>query len=121
MARIPEALRLQILDAHLGHYAEANTINGTPIELVAGFGLAQLQTLRDGYADKVLEIQQLEESDLPNLRAERDGLWGLSPQDDDGIWFRLSQYKPLVRARLGARHPLSRTVPNLGPRPSNAI
>lgn len=114
MPRIPEALRLPMVDAHLAHYAEANAINGSAIELIPGVGLPQIQTGRDNYATVALTIQQIEGSDLPTLREERASLWGISPEDDGGIWFRLTQYKTLVRARLGVRHPLSRTIPNLG-------
>ena len=39
---------------------------------------------------------------------------GHQPDDDDGVWFRLTQYMAMVRARLGAKHPLAHTVPNFG-------
>ena len=57
---------------------------------------------------------QLEETELPALRAERDAIFGTSATDPGGVWMRLLQYKQKVRARLGGRHPLSKTVPNLG-------
>jgi len=114
MARIPESDRLAILDAHIAHWTQANTIAGTPIEIVPGYGVAQLQALRDQYNTLVEAIAQIEANDLPTLRAERDTIWGVSPQDNNGVWFKLTLYKNMVRARLGARHPLTRTVPNLG-------
>jgi len=113
MARIPETLRLGIIDAHITHWTEAEVVNGAAIVIVLGYGLPQLVTHRATYQSLVAAIIQLE-GDLPALRAERDGIWGISPQDDDGVWFRLTQYKALVRARLGAKHPLARTVPNFG-------
>jgi hypothetical protein len=114
MARIPETLRLGIIDSHVTHYTEADALNGSPILLVLGYGVVQLQAQRTTYQTLGTAIIQLEDNDLPTLRAERDAIWGIAPDDEDGVWFRLSQYKTLVRARLGAKHPLSRTVPNLG-------
>ena len=113
MARIPEALRLAIIDGHITNWTEAEVLNGSAILIVLGYALPQLVAQRAAYQTLLTAIIQLE-GDLPALRAEREGIWGLSPQDDDGVWFRLTQYKALVRARLGAKHPLSRTVPNFG-------
>lgn len=115
MARIPEPNRLPVVDANIGHWTEANVVAGSPIEIVAGYGLPQFHADRAAYHTKTDEITQIADNDLPILRAERDAIWGVSPQDDDGVWFRLTQYKSMVRARLGARHPLTRTVPNIGP------
>lgn len=106
-------LRLAIIDGHITNWTEAEVLNGGPIVIVLGYGLPQLVLQRAAYQTLVAAIIQLE-GDLPALRAERDGIWGISPQDDDGVWFRLTQYKALVRARMGAKHPLSRTVPNFG-------
>jgi len=114
MGRIQQTDWLPIVDAHVGHYGEANTINGSPILLVTGYGLPQLQGQRTELHTLLDEITLIADSDLPTLRAERTAIWGISPQDDNGVWFRLTQYKAMVRARLGARHPLTRTVPNLG-------
>lgn len=114
MPRIVEADRLPMVDGNIGHYGQANTINGTAIELVTGFGLPQLIVLRDLYQAKTDAIRELEETTLPVSRAERDAIWGISPTDDQGVWFWLTQYKNLVKVRLGARHPLARTIPNFG-------
>ncbi|MEK6257476.1 MAG: hypothetical protein AABP62_02555 [Planctomycetota bacterium] len=114
MPRIVEADRLPMVDGNINHYGEANTIHGTPVELVTGFGLPQLLLLRDQYQAKADAIRELEETTLPVLRAERDAIWGVSPTDDQGVWFWLTQYKNLVKVRLGARHPLARTIPNFG-------
>ncbi len=114
MARIPDKNRLGVIDAHVGHWQQADAQNGTPIEIVTGYGLAQLQADRTAYHDKQEEIEQLE-GDLGAAIAQRDGIFGTGPDDEDGAWFRLKQYKSFVKARLGGRHPLSRTVPNLGP------
>lgn len=113
MARIPDQDRLAVVDAHIGHWNQADIQNGTPIEIVPGYGVAQLQADRDAYHAKQEEVAQLD-SDLQAARAERNAIFGQDPDDDGGVWFRLKQYKTFVRARLGARHPLSRTVPNLG-------
>ncbi|MBC7820537.1 MAG: hypothetical protein IAG10_26940 [Planctomycetaceae bacterium] len=101
------------MDGHITNWTEAEVLNGSAILIVLGYGLPELIAQRAAYQALVTAIIQLE-GDLTMLRQERDGIWGLSPQDDDGIWFRLAQYKALVRARLGAKHPLSRTVPNFG-------
>lgn len=111
MVRIPDQDRLAVVDAHLAHWAEADTINGTPIEIVTGFGVTELTTLRDDYHVKQSAIATME-MQLTTARAERDSAWGINP--NQGIWARLKQYKPLLKARLGGRHPLTRTVPNLG-------
>ena len=113
MPRIPDQDRLGVVDAHIGHWQQADAQQAMPIEIMAGYGVAQLQTDRDAYHAKQEEVAQLE-SDLAAARAERDGIFGLTADDDGGAWFRLRQYKTFVRARLGARHPLSRTVPSCG-------
>ncbi len=114
MGRIQQTDWLPIVDAHVGHYGEAETINGSAILLVLGYGRPQLQAQRTELHTLLDELTLIFESDLPTLRAERTAIWGISPQDDNGVWFRLTLYKAMVRARLGARHPLTRTVPNLG-------
>lgn len=113
MARIPELDRLAIVDEHLGHYTQADAAPGGPILIVIGYGRPQLVIQRDQYHTLQELILQLE-SDLEVAIGDRDGLFGIGPDDDDGAWFRFKQYKALVQARLGARHVLSRTVPNLG-------
>lgn len=113
MPRIPIQDRLQVVDAHLSHWQQADAENGTPIEIVTGYGAAQLQTDRDTYEAKDLEVAQLD-ADLTDARAQRDAIWGTSPNDEDGAWFRLTQYKNMIKARLGKRHRFARTVPNIG-------
>lgn len=113
MVRIPDQDRLAVLDAHTAHWQQADTLNGTPIEIVPGFGRTQLLALRDDYEEAQLQVAQLE-SDLAFARATRDGLWGVAANDHNGVWFKLRQYKSFVKIRLGARHVLSRTVPNFG-------
>lgn len=112
MARTRLEERLGILDLHLGHWSAADAL-GMPIEILAEYGRPQFLIQRDAYAALEVAIAKLE-SDLEVLRSERDGIWGVSPEDDLGLWFRLKQYKTVVALRLGARHPLTRTVPNLG-------
>lgn len=112
MGRITELDRLPVVDAHIGHWTGADAL-GTPIEIEPGYGLPQLQTQRDEYHAKGEEIVGLETL-LDQLRAERDSVFGESHEDDDGVWFRLRQYKSMVRLKLGSKHPLSKTVPNLG-------
>ena len=112
MARLPDQDRLAVIDAHIAHWQQADIENGAALEIVTGYGVAQLILQRTEFANRQQDVGQLE-SDLEAARANRDAAWGLAPEDETGVWFRLKQYKPLVRARLGARHPLSRTVPNL--------
>lgn len=103
-----------MVDGHIGHNGQANTIHETPIELAAGFGLSELIVLRDQYQAKTDAIRELEETTLPVSRAEPDAIWGVSLTNDQGVWFWLTQYQSLVKFRLGARHPLALTIPNFG-------
>lgn len=120
MGRIPEDERLPLLDGFVGHYAQADGL-GTPIEIAPGFGQPELNALREEYHDKREEILGLK-SLLELLRAERDAIFGTDPDDETGVWFRLRQYKSMVRLKLGVRHPLSKTVPNIGDvRPSTYL
>lgn len=112
MARIPEDERVPLASGFGGHWAQADALD-TPIEIAPGFGHPQFVALVDQYQDKREEVASLE-SQLEYLRAERDSLFGRRPDDEAGVWFRLRQYKRIVRLKLGAKHPLSKTVPNLG-------
>lgn len=112
MGRIPEEDRLPMLDGFVGHYAEADGL-GAPIEIAPGYGQPQMVAQRDEYHAKREEIGNLE-AQLELLRAERNATFGTEPDDETGVWFRLPQYKSMVRLKLGVRHPLSKTVPNIG-------
>ncbi len=114
MPRIPEPTRLPIVDAHIAHYGEANTLYGISLLLVPGFGLPELQALRTVYAQLGADIVLLDQGTLPNLRSLRDGTFGIDSTDVNGVWIRLTQYKKRVTTLLGKRNPLSRTVPNIG-------
>lgn len=112
MGRIADDDRLPMLDGFIGHWTQADAL-GTPIEIAPGFGQPQLVALRDQYHDKREEIENLK-GELSLLLAERDAIFGTSHADQNGVWFRLRQYKPMVRLKMGVNHPLSKTVPNLG-------
>lgn len=114
MGRIIEAQRISTVDAMLGHYTEAEVVNGAPILIAVGVGRPQVLAKRDQYLALQEELVSLTETQLPMLIAERTAVWGNSPDDEDGVWFQLRLYKPMVRLRLGGRHPLNKTVPNLG-------
>lgn len=114
MGRIVEAQRLSTVDAILGHYTEAEIVNGAPILIEVGVGRPQLLAKREAYHSLQQDWVSLSETQLPVLIAERSAIWGNSPDDEDGVWFQLRLYKPMVRLRLGGRHPLNKTVPNLG-------
>lgn len=114
MGRIFEAQRIPTVDAILGHYTEAEVVNGAPILIAVGVGRPQLLAKRNQYQDLQELLISLAETQLATLIAERTTVWGNSPDDEAGIWFQLRLYKAMVRLRLGARHPLSKTVPNLG-------
>lgn len=103
-----------MMDAVFGHWGEAETEAGAAIEIVPGFGRTQFGTLRDDYHTMNDAVTLLAETTLPALRAERDAIFGTDAKDPGGVWIRLLQYKKKVRALLGGRHPLSKTVPNLG-------
>ena len=114
MGRIIEAQRIPTVDAFLGHYTEAELVNGGPILIAVGVGRPQLLAKRNQYHALQGEMVSLTETQLPGLIAERTAVWGNSSDDELGVWFHLRLYKPMVRLRLGARHPLNKTVPNLG-------
>ncbi len=114
MGRIPEIDRLPMIDEHLSHWQQADALAGTPIEIVTGYGRTQLQAQRDAYHAKAVQIQTLDETTLPAVRGERDAIFGLNAEAVNGVWIRLTQYKAMVQALLGANHPLARSVPNLG-------
>ena len=120
MPRLPENDRLPMLDAHLGHWTLANALPGGPVVIPlnttppSSYLLADLQTDRETYEDKANEVLEFDETTLPILRSERDGIFGRNGDDEDGLWLRLAQYKLAVRFHVGRRHPLARTVPNLG-------
>lgn len=122
MPRINEADRLTMLDFQLPHWGLADALAGGPIVLpiinpdgTAGtYARADLVAQRAAYQSLTDLILGLEETSLPAIRSERDDLFGIDGTDVDGVWIRLLAYKALVSSRLGARHSLTRTVPNLG-------
>lgn len=111
MARIRELDRLSIVDEHLGHWSLVDAV--APLLLVAGYGRPQLLAQREQYHGLQESIAALE-ADFVVAISERDALFGIGPDDGSGAWARIKQFKTMVVARLGARHVLSRTVPNLG-------
>ncbi len=121
MGRIVEVQRLPTVDAFLGHYTEAEIVNGAPILIADGRGRPQLLGLRNQYHDLQHEWTSLSDAQIPLLIAEREATWGTSPDDDAGVWFQLRNYKPMVQLRLGGRHPLTKTVPNLGELQPNTL
>lgn len=120
MSRLNEAEQLNVIDTHIAHWGEADALAGGPVEIPLNttppskFTLAQLQAQRTLYVGLTDTNTTLEETTLPALRAERDALFGLNAEDLNGVWFWLLLYKPNVTSWLGARHPLAKTVPNLG-------
>jgi len=119
MPRIPENDRLDVLDAHIGHWIQADLLTGGPVLIPLNtvppstYARADLEAGREAYEDKTNEILELDETTLPALRSERDDLFGLNAKDKDGVWFWLTQYKENVGLHVGRRHALARTVPNL--------
>ena len=111
-----------MLDLQLPHWGLADALAGGPIVLpitnpdgTAGtYVRADLVAQRAAYQTLTDAILALAETTLPALRSERDDLFGIDGTDVDGVWIRLLSYKALVAARLGARHALVRTLPNLG-------
>ena len=122
MPRLTENERLPMLDLHLPHWSLADALTGGPIVLpillpdgTAGtYARAGLVSHRGAYQTLSDDILTLEEITLPALRSERDDIFGVDGTDVDGVWIRLLSYKALVVSRLGARHALTRMVPNLG-------
>lgn len=122
MPRLNETERTTVLDLHLPHWSLADALAGGPIVLpiinpdgTAGtYTRADLVAQRAAYEALTDAILALEETTLPALRSERDDLFGIDGTDVDGVWIRLLGYKALVVSRLGARHALARTIPNLG-------
>ncbi len=116
MPRIADENRLEIVDNHLAHYEQAIILNGSAFEIETGFGRPELVLLRNAFETLQLDIAALggEGGELDSLRSERDDIFGTSEEDDGGVLFWLKEYKAAVKARLGGKHPLTRTVPNLG-------
>ncbi|MEY4199707.1 MAG: hypothetical protein RLZZ265_1447 [Verrucomicrobiota bacterium] len=122
MSRLNESERLTMIDLHLPHWSLADALAGGPVVLPiinpdgspGTYARADLVAQRAAYQTLTDAIMVLEETTLPALRSERDDLFGIDGTDVDGVWIRLLSYKALVVARLGARHALARTVPNLG-------
>ena len=122
MPRLNETERLLMLDFQLPHWGLANALPSGAVVLqiinpdgTAGtYTLADLQAQRTAYQTLTDLILGLDATTRPALRSERDDLFGLDGTDVDGVWIRLLGYKALVASRLGARHSLTRTVPNLG-------
>ena len=122
MPRLNENERLTMLDFQLPHWSLADALAGGPIVLPilnpdgtpGTYTRADLVAQRTAYQTLTDFILGLEATTLPALRSERDDLFGIDGTDVDGVWIRLLAYKALVSSRLGARHSLTRTVPNLG-------
>ena len=122
MSRLNENERLPMLDLQIPHYGLADALPGGPIVLPiinpdgtpGTYARADLVAQRAAYETLTDAIMALAETTQPAIRSERDDLFGIDGTDVDGVWIRLLSYKPLVVARLGARHALARTVPNLG-------
>jgi len=120
MPRLTDAERLPMVDAHSGHWTEANTLPGGPLVLALNttppstWSLADLLAAREIYEDKTDEILEFEETTLPALRSERDTLFGANAEDVNGVWYWLMKYKENVQSWLGPKHALSKVVPNLG-------
>jgi hypothetical protein len=122
MPRINETERLAMLDLHLPHWSLADALAGGPVVLPiinpdgtpGTYTRADLVAQRAAYEALTDAILALEETTLPALRSERDDIFGIDGTDVDGVWIRLLGYKALVVSRLGARHALARTIPNLG-------
>ena len=116
MPRIPDEDRLALLDNYLAHYEQAIIVNGSAFVIETGFGRPELLALRDAFETLQLDIASLagEGGELDSLRSERDDIFGTSESDDGGAWFWLKLYKEAVKSRLGGKHALTRTVPNLG-------
>jgi len=113
MGRIVEAQRIPTADAIHGHWGEAETVNGAPIT-IEGVTRTQFGTKRDQYHGLQDDLLGVDETQEPLLIAEREAIWGSGPEDEGGIWFFLRLYKGMVKSKLGTRHPLTKTVPNLG-------
>lgn len=112
MGRIADKDRLPVVDGHIGHWNQADQVAGAPIT-VNGMGVADLQTKRDAYHAKQLEIEQAE-NDLEFDRAQRTSVFGQNSQATGGVWFHVKLYKRYVQARIKKSNPLGRTVPNIG-------
>jgi hypothetical protein len=122
MPRLNESERLTMLDLQIPHWGLADALAGGPIVLPiinpdgtpGTYTRADLIAQRAAYQTLTDAIMALEETTLPALRSERNDLFGIDGTDVDGVWIRLLSYKAMVVARLGARHALARTIPNLG-------
>lgn len=118
MGRIPDYQRRAVVESHLEHGAQAEQVAGSPIIIdpatTPPFGIPELEALLNAYDAVTDEILLIDETDLPLAYSQRDGLFGTDAEDYGGVRFRLLQYKQQVKVTLGGRHPLVKTVPNLG-------
>lgn len=112
MARIPEDLRLPMINRHLTHWAEVDDALPNPLRIAGTYGIVALEAQRTEFETLFNAFKLLRDTLLPIKRQQRDAMWGLTPEDPSGVWFKLKGYRPLVKAMLGSRHPLARTIPN---------
>lgn len=113
MGRLAEPERIAVAESNIDHVRKINQQEGTSLEALPNVGVQVLESKFQDYQIKSKQIRDMEEVQLPNLRAERDALFG-DANTDSGIRFRLMRYKSMARARLGRLHPLNKTIPNIG-------
>lgn len=104
MGRIIEAQRISTVDALLGHYTEAEVVNGGPILIAVGVGRPQVLAKRNQYLAMQEELVSLTETQLPMLIAER----AASAEQDGaelgrGAAGHAGQHLPPLRGSLDAR------------------
>ena len=114
MPRLTESERVSTHENFSNHWKQAEAHAGKTVEIEPGYSAKDFQAQADAYDAKSKAIRLLVENKLPQLRVERDTLFGTSSADEQGVWFYLARYKPIAQGLLGGKHPLSRTIPNLG-------
>ena len=117
MPRLTEEERDALMDDMNGHYEQV-LLAHPGYEIEPGFGLPQLRALEDDYIARRTAIGSVIDSTLAQKRAERDGIFGTSNEDLNGLWVFLMLYKLNLKARSfpnpKIKKGLLQTVPNLG-------
>ncbi len=114
MPRLTENERSSLLMDSTEHWDKLEAQTGKPFEIENGYSAKQFKARVSDYETKTKEIRKTVEVTLPQLRAERDAKFGASANDETGVWFYLARYKPMVVGQLGGKHPLCKTIPNVG-------
>ena len=112
MYRIPQDDVLPMIDRFRAHWALANALPPGAI-VIGGYGLPQLNTQRTQYHTDY-DAYLARQTDASTVRSQRDTAWGLTPDDVNGVWFRLGQYGGACELNLPPGQALLNNLPTIG-------